>query len=133
MTFDQVFNTATGYILGIKMVQQARDITQLNLDVEKSININRYHELLGHVGIKALKNTANKMDLNLTGKFTRCEDCALSKVRRKNLNKDLVPRATKKGERFLWIHHRLNMKVWERQNFGCSLLMTQLIIASASS
>ena len=100
LTFDQVFNTATGYILGIKMVQQARDISQLNLESGKAININRYHELLGHVGIEALKNTANKMDLKLTGKFIKCEDCALSKVRQKNLNKDLVPRATKKGERF---------------------------------
>ena len=99
MTFDQVFNTATGYILGIKMVQQARDITQLNLNVGKEININRYHELLGHVGIEALKNTANKMDLKLTGKFIKCEDCALSKVRQKNLNKDHVPRATRKRER----------------------------------
>ena len=133
LTFDQVFNTATGYILGIKMVQQARDISQLNLESGKAININRYHELLGHVGIEALKNTANKMDLKLTGKFIKCEDCALSKVRQKNLNKDLVPRATKKGERFLWIYHQLNMKVWEKQNSGCFLLMMQLIIVSASS
>ena len=77
MTFYQVFKTVTGYILGIKMVQQARDITQLNLDAGKLININRYHELLGHVGIKTLKNTANKMNLKLTGNFIKCEDCAL--------------------------------------------------------
>ncbi len=73
------------------------------------------------------------MDLKLAGKLIKCEDCALSKVRQKNLNKDLVPRATKKGKRFLWIYHQLNMKDWEKQNFGYSLLMTQLIIASASS
>ncbi len=46
MTFDQVFNTATGYVLGIKMAQQARDIAQLNLESGKAININRYHEIL---------------------------------------------------------------------------------------
>ena len=52
MTFDQVFEIVTGYILSIKMVQRARDIIQLNLDARKSININQYHELLGHIGIK---------------------------------------------------------------------------------
>ena len=69
------------------------------MDAGKSININQYHELLGHVGTEKLKNTANKIDLKLTGKFIKCEDCALSKARQKNLNKDLILRATKKGER----------------------------------
>ena len=83
MVNESVFETATGYILGIKMVQQARDITQLHLDAGKTINTNRCHELLGHVGIGALKNTANKMDLKMTGEFIKCEDCALSKARQK--------------------------------------------------
>ena len=100
ITFDQVFKTVTSYILGIKIVQQARDITQLNLDIGKSINKNRYHELSGHVGIETLKNTANQMNLKLSGNFMKCEDCALSKAKQKNLNKNLVPRATKKGEQF---------------------------------
>ena len=40
MTFDWVFKTVTSYILGIKMMQQAREITQLSLDSGKSINVN---------------------------------------------------------------------------------------------
>jgi len=64
MTFDQVFDTATGYILGVKMVQQAKDITQLNLDLGEEINMNRFHELLGHAGVEASKNTSNGIKVN---------------------------------------------------------------------
>ena len=72
----------------------------MSLDARKSININKYHELTGHVEIETLKNTAKRMNLRLTGNFMKCEDCALSKARQKNLNKNPVPRATKKGEQF---------------------------------
>jgi len=39
------------------------------------------------------------MGLKLTGKFIKFEDCALSEVRQKNLNKNHVPRVTRKRER----------------------------------
>ena len=50
--------------------------------------MNKFHEMIGHCGVDRLKKTAQVHGLKLKGDFKVCEDCAVTKARQKNLNKD---------------------------------------------
>jgi transposase InsO family protein len=97
--FDKVFATKAGYILGIEMIQKSNEMAQANLTAGREINVNELHEMLGHPYEAAVRKTAETLGLKTTGTFVKCENCALSKARRKNLNKEKVERAGKMGER----------------------------------
>ena len=55
--------------------------------------------MLGHVPEAKMRKTAKNMGWELVGKLEKCEDCALGKAKRKNLEKETKPRSQTKGER----------------------------------
>jgi hypothetical protein len=69
------------------------------LDSGKSVNVNKFHEIIGYCGLDCLKNTAQVHVLKLKGDFKVCEDCAVAKARQKNLNKDWKGGSQVSGER----------------------------------
>ena len=63
--------------------------SQGNLDSgKKSIDVNKFHKMIGHCRFDCLKKTAQVHGLKLKGQFKVCEDCAVAKVRQKNVNQD---------------------------------------------
>jgi hypothetical protein len=65
----------------------------------KEIDLNKFHDMIGHCGVDRLKKTANIHRLKLKGKFKVCEDCALAKARQRNVNKDWKGGSQAPGER----------------------------------
>jgi len=61
-----------------------------NLSLEKGtkIDINDLHEKLGHPAEEMVKLTGNYMKLSIRGKMDNCENCAIGKMRQKNVKKD---------------------------------------------
>jgi hypothetical protein len=63
------------------------------------IDVNKLHEILGHPSEETTKRTAKGMGIELTGEFKRCENCALSNIRKRKVTKESENKATNKGER----------------------------------
>ena len=51
------------------------------------ININTFHDILGHPNEKVLRNTSKILGIEPEGDLEVCDSCSLSKARRKDLNK----------------------------------------------
>jgi hypothetical protein len=65
----------------------------------KSIDINKFHEMIGHCGFDCLNRIATIHGLRLKGELKVCEDCAVAKARQKNINKDWKEGSQSPGER----------------------------------
>jgi hypothetical protein len=60
VTFDRVIKTANGSISGIKMTTydpSVAYIEKVSLTAIKEIDVNKFHEMIGHCGVDSLKNT----------------------------------------------------------------------------
>jgi hypothetical protein len=91
ITFDSIIKSLDGTVSGIEMVSlesPSAYIAQNKTDSSKSIDVNKFHEMIGHCGVNCLNKTAQVHVLKLKGDFKVCEDCAVAKARQKNLNKD---------------------------------------------
>jgi hypothetical protein len=102
ITFHRFIKTVNGSISGIKMTSYDPSVAYLvksSLTAIKEIDVNKFHEMIGHCGVDRLKKTANIHDLKLKGEFKVCEDCAVTKVRQRNVNKDWKGGSQISGER----------------------------------
>jgi hypothetical protein len=91
ITFDRIIKSLDGTVSGIKMIyldSPTAYVAQNKLVSVKSIDVNKFHEMIRHCGLDRLKKTAQVHGLKLKGDFKVCEDCAVAKARQKNLNKD---------------------------------------------
>jgi hypothetical protein len=91
ITFDRIIKSLDGTVLGIKMIYLNSPTTYMDqnkLVSVKSINVNKFHEMIGHCGLNFLKKTSQVHGLKLKGDFKVCKYCAVAKGRQKNLNKD---------------------------------------------
>lgn len=61
--------------------------TNLRNNSTSKIDINLYHNMLGHVGNHLLQKTALRFGINLTGSKSNCFDCAEAKSKQKYLRK----------------------------------------------
>jgi hypothetical protein len=103
ITFDRIIKSLDGTVSGIKMIyldSSTAYIAQNQLYSGKSVNVNKFHEMIGHCGLYCLKKTAQVHGLKLKGNFKVCKDCAVAKARQKNLNKDWKCGIQMPGERF---------------------------------
>jgi hypothetical protein len=102
ITFDRIIKSLDGTVSGIKMVSlesSSAYVAQNKLDSCKSIDVNKFHEMIGHCGLDSLKKTAQVHGLKLKGDFKVCKDCADAKARQKKLNKDWKGGSQVPGER----------------------------------
>jgi hypothetical protein len=91
VTFHRVIKKVNESISGIKMTIYELSVASTakgSLTAVKEIDVNKFHEMIGHCGVDRLKKTANIHGLKLKGDFKVCEDCALTKVRQRNVNKE---------------------------------------------
>jgi hypothetical protein len=91
ITFDRIIKSLDGTVSGIKMVSldsPAAYVAQNNLDSSKSIDVNKFHEMIGHCGFDCLKKTSQVHGLKFKGDFKICKYFTVAKARQKKLNKD---------------------------------------------
>jgi hypothetical protein len=74
--------------------------------------------MIGHCGVDHLKKTANIHGLKLKGEFKVYEDCAVLKVRQRNINQDWKGGSKLMGERVY-----LDTSSIKGESYGGSLLL----------
>ena len=91
LTFDKKIPTKTGYVAAVDIAPRddATELAAPTLGRDQPININRFHELLGHPSLAKTKLVAKYYGVKLTGKFADCEACAKAKARQKNIPKEI--------------------------------------------
>ena len=107
IVFDQEVKTKSGYVAGIKIqsmeYKAGREEGHLGfptLTIGKKVDVNVFHQLLGHVSETVTRQTAKYYGVELEGDFNTCEECALAKARQKNLGHvDFLKRSKNPGER----------------------------------
>jgi hypothetical protein len=77
-----------GQIKMISLDSPTAYTAQNKMDSNKSIDVNKFHEIIGHCGLDCLKKTAHIFGLKLKGDFEVCSDYAIAKARQKNVSKD---------------------------------------------
>ena len=65
---------------------------------ERTKDVNTADHLFGHASKATIKKTAKHYGWTLTRNWNKCEKCALTKIRQRNLKKTAPPTTTK-GER----------------------------------
>jgi hypothetical protein len=91
VTFDRFIKTVNGSVSSIKITTYDPSVAYLakgSLTAIKEIDVNKFHEMIGHCGVDCLKKTENIHGLKLKGEFKVCEVCALAKARQRYFNKD---------------------------------------------
>jgi hypothetical protein len=72
ITFDRIIKSLDGIVSGIKMVyldSLTAYVAQNKLYSGKSIDVNKFYEIIGHCGLDCLKKTAQAHGLKLKGDF----------------------------------------------------------------
>ena len=70
--------------------------------ITKKIDINLYHNMIGHPSQEITKQTAIKYNVDIKGELLPCEHCAVSKAKQKAVPKLSTNRATVFGERIFF-------------------------------
>ena len=71
--------------------------TMMRPDPSSSMNVNDFHNSLGHAKVKALYETAKQMGIKLTGIQEYCDDCAAAKAIKRTVPK--VVNSSRKSSR----------------------------------
>jgi hypothetical protein len=125
ITFDGIIKSLDGTVSGIKMIyldSPTAYIAQHKLDSGKSVNVNKFHEMIGHCGLDRLKKTVQVHGLKLKGDFKVREDCVVAKARQKNLNKDRKGGIQVSGERIY-----LDISSIRDESYGVSCFWVLLV------
>ena len=103
LKFDRIINTKSGYVCGV-ITKRKKNCAVANSTLEKSssVDVNYFHELLGHFGEEQTRVIAIYYGVKLSGKFNSCSDCAKAKAKQANVPKGIPDEKRSKlpGERF---------------------------------
>ena len=90
VTFDRRIKTKDGWVSGVDIIPiPSQETTEEQALVAPQVtkDMNLYHRQLGHPNEQITRATAKAFGIKLTGKFQKCEDCAVAKARQKNVKK----------------------------------------------
>ena len=62
IAFDKVFETKTGFILGVDLAVHTSEMAQTGLEAGREINVNELHEKLGHPPEESTQKTGKMLD-----------------------------------------------------------------------
>jgi len=78
---------------------EKREKGNISTEICAKIDINELHEKLGHLEEEVTKLKGNYMKLKIKGEMENCENCAIGKMRQKNVQKGPKEKSTKPGYR----------------------------------
>ena len=88
---------------------EKREKGNISTEIGAKIDINKFHEKLGHPEAEATKLMGNYMKLKIKGKMENCENCAIGKMRLKIVPKGPKGKSTKPGHEDLCIEKDLGI------------------------
>jgi hypothetical protein len=91
VAFDRVIKTVNGSISGIKMITYDPSVDNIAKGKSSAImevDVNKFHEIIGHFGVDRFKKTSNIHSFKLRGEFKVCKDCAVANASQWNVNRD---------------------------------------------
>ena len=102
LAFDQKIRTKTGYVGAVEILPLEEDEMAAAI-VDGAVDVNKFHELLGHVSEEKARAVARYYGVKLVGKFNPCSACAEAKARQKNIPKKVAEdrKCNIAGERLL--------------------------------
>jgi hypothetical protein len=89
--FDSVIHTTNGFVSGINLSNNLLPIifdAKINIGQDNYIDVNTFHEIIGHFGVEKLQEQAKIHVLKLTGRVKLCQDCTIAKPRQKIFDKE---------------------------------------------
>jgi hypothetical protein len=119
--FDKIMRTESGCVTGVEMVPLVEKSYTI-LDREMSTDINDFHRLMGHVNKNSLYLTARHYGVKLKGQLNPCFDCAVSKIRQKNVPKVTTQKSIIPDERLF-----LDISSTQVRSFGGSNVWILLV------
>ena len=93
IVFDQIINTETGVVGGIYLTPYPHD--KLN----KAIDINELHNILGHPIEIITRQTAIKNNIKFFGSLKECHECAIAKIKITKISKENTNQSSTPSER----------------------------------
>jgi hypothetical protein len=103
LTFDRIINATDGFVTGVSMKPMISNningFANASISSEKIYNINHLHKLFGHCGQEILNKTIKMYGFKSSGCFYTCEQCAITKARQKDVNKQWLGSSNLPGER----------------------------------
>ena len=93
LSFKKIKSDSLFYLYNITKIDS------VNVSDIKKMDINRAHEILGHINKNQLIQTAKINGIELTGKLMVCEGCSLAKSRAKSIKKITENKSERPGER----------------------------------
>jgi hypothetical protein len=92
ITFDRVIHTKDGCVTGVLMKPILNDningFSNPSISNKRSHDINYLHKLFRYCGQEILNTTIKIYGFKSSGNFDTCEQCAITKARQKNVNKN---------------------------------------------
>jgi hypothetical protein len=89
ITFDRVFKAKDRAVSGLKIIayNNPAAFSVVNTDLKNGDKINEFHKMWGRCGSERLENSTIH-DFRLIEECKTCEECAISKARLKNVEKE---------------------------------------------
>jgi hypothetical protein len=87
ITFNTMITTRHGYLCAANMTPGQMEIGNAGLQVGTKIAASTLHGMLGHCCEAHMRKTAQDMDIVITGRLQKCEDCAIAKIHQKPVPK----------------------------------------------
>ena len=101
LVFDKVINTGSGYLCGVTILPGETDCASVVLSAGSTVDIQVFHETMGHTMEETLRLTAKARGYKLSGTLQPCEACHVSNARKKNVPKLTDSVATAPGEQLM--------------------------------
>ena len=105
LKFDRVIKIKSGYVCDVATKPRTdEDVATPTLGKEIPVDVNYFHDLLGHFGEEKTRAVAKYYGVKLSGKFEPCSDCAKAKAKQANVPKSIPDekRSTIPGERLFF-------------------------------
>jgi hypothetical protein len=117
LTFDRVFNAMDGCVTGVSMKPMMSNningFANAPISSERIFDINHLHKLFGHCVQEILNKTIKIYGFKSSGSFDTCGQCAITKARQKNVNKQWLGSSNLPGERLY-----IDISLIKERSFG---------------
>jgi hypothetical protein len=86
ITFDRLMKTYNGTVVRVIMKPKL-DAINVTMEKGKVVDINVFHQSMGHINEESLYKTATFDGIKLKGKLNTCYECSISKIQQRNVGK----------------------------------------------
>jgi hypothetical protein len=102
LTLDRVIHATDGFVTGVLMKPIMSDningFANASNSTKRSYDINHLQKVFGHCGQEVLNITIKMFGFKSSSNVDTCEQCAITKARQKNLNKNWLGSSNLPGE-----------------------------------